>query len=264
MKKIDIDTFISHYGIIYYDPTSCPDGFKWRYYNSKDVTTDDYKKRLKNYLGISKINGTNYYAEEEISKLLSEKVFNECSLAWKSGKVDWENGELKTVNFDKGDHYINGYGGEIEKDEFKKYCEHLEENKDFINDRVNKGEWKDAYSKAKDNAPKNFGTVNIINALFFITGGNAPIYDKFAHKAVKALLLEISPKDVYYRDIPSKDEKEVDSVIAMYTEYMLLLKIVFKDFFENKKKGDAFIPRELDMALWVYGHSQKELYEFQI
>lgn len=256
MKKIDIDTFISHYGIIYYDPTSCPDEFKWRYYNSKDVTTDDYKKRIKNDLGISKINGTNYYAEEEISKLLSEKVFNECSLAWKSGKVDWENGELKTVNFDKGDHYINGYGGEIEKDEFKKYCEHLEENKDFINDRVNKGEWKDAYSKAKDNAPKNFGTVNIINSLFFITGGNAPIYDKFAHKAVKALLLGISPKDVYYRDIPSKDE--VDSVIAMYTEYMLLLKIVFKDFFENKKKGEAFIPRELDMALWVYGHSQKE------
>lgn len=72
-------------------------------------------------------------------------------------------------------------------------------------------------------------------------------------------MLGISPKDVYYRDIPSK--KEVDSVIAMYTEYMLLLKIVFKDFFENKKKGEAFIPRELDMALWVYGHSQKELYE---
>lgn len=251
MKKINIDKFISNYGIIYYDPTSCPDGFK---------STDDYKKRLKNYLGITKINGTNYYAEEEISKLLSEKVFDERSLAWKSGKVDWENGELKTVNFDKGDHYINGYGGEIKKDEFKKYCEHIEKNKDRINNLVNKGEWKDAYSKAKENAPKNFGPVHIINALFFITGGNAPIYDKFAHKAVKALLLGISPKDVYYRDIPSK--KEVDSVIAMYTEYMLLLKIVFKDFFKNKKKGEAFIPRELDMALWVYGHSQKELYEF--
>lgn len=250
MKKINIDKFISNYGIIYYDPTSCPDGFK---------STDDYKKRLKNYLGITKINGTNYYAEEEISKLLSEKVFDERSLAWKSGKVDWENGELKTVNFDKGDHYINGYGGEIKKDEFKKYCEHIEKNKDRINNLVNKVEWKDAYSKAKENAPKNFGPVHIINALFFITGGNAPIYDKFAHKAVKALLLGISPKDVYYRDIPSK--KEVDSVIAMYTEYMLLLKIVFKDFFENKKKGEAFIPRELDMALWVYGHSQKELYE---
>lgn len=250
MKKINIDKFISNYGTIYYDPTSCPDGFK---------STDDYKKRLKNYLGITKINSTNYYAEEEISKLLSEKVFDERSLAWKSGKVDWENGELKTVNFDKGDHYINGYGGEIKKDEFKKYCEHLEENKDLINDRVNNEKWKAAYSIAKDNAPKNFGTVNIINSLFFITGGNAPIYDKFAHKAVKALLLGISPKDVYYRDIPSKDE--VDSVIAMYTEYMLLLKIVFKDFFENKKKGEAFIPRELDMALWVYGHSQKELYE---
>lgn len=251
MKKINIDKFISNYGIIYYDPTSCPDGFK---------STDDYKKRLKNYLGITKINGTNYYAEEEISKLLSEKVFDERSLAWKSGKVDWENGELKTVNFDKGDHYINGYGGEIKKDEFKKYCEHIEKNKDRINDRVNKEKWKDAYSIAKENAPKNFGTVNIINALFFITGGNAPIYDKFAHKAVKALLLGISPKDVYYRDIPSKDE--VDSVIAMYIEYMLLLKIVFKDFFKNKKKGDAFIPRELDMALWAYGHSQKKLYEF--
>lgn len=251
MKKINIDKFISNYGIMYYDPTSCPDGFK---------STDDYKKRLKNSLGITKINGTNYYAEKEISKLLSEKIFDKRSLAWKSGKVVWENGELKTVNFDKGNHYINGYGGEIKKDEFKKYCEHLEENKYLINNLVNKGEWKDAYSKAKENAPKNFGPVHIINALFFITGGNAPIYDKFAHKAVKALLLGISPKDVYYRDIPSK--KEVDSVIAMYTEYMLLLKIVFNDFFENKKKGEAFIPRELDMALWVYGHSQKKLYEF--
>lgn len=74
MKKINIDKFISNYGTIYYDPTSCPDGFK---------STDDYKKRLKNYLGITKINSTNYYAEEEISKLLSEKVFDERSLAWK-------------------------------------------------------------------------------------------------------------------------------------------------------------------------------------
>lgn len=102
-------------------------------------------------------------------------------------------------------------------------------------------------------SPKNIGPVYIINALFFLTGGKAPIYDVFAHKAVKALLLNISPSEVYMGGNP--DKHDIDNVTAMYLEYILLLKMIFKDEVKIKGKDDMFISRELDRALWVYGHS---------
>lgn len=263
MKKIRIDDFVRHYEPLYYNPDSCPDGYKWQYYGAKEGLEEKYKHLLKYYLNIDKLNATNYRAEEKVMKLLCSSTFNEISLAWKAGKVDWKNGQLITTDdFEKDDCYINGYGGHISKEDFQKYCLELKTKKEIINKYVDDDNWKEAYKTVMKISPKNIGPVYNINTLFFLTGGKAPIYDVFAHKAVKALLFNISPIEVYLGGNPEKDD--VNKVVAMYQEYMLLLKMLFKDWFKIKKKEDMFIPRELDRALWVYGHSKKEPDPFQI
>lgn len=260
MKKIDIDTFIGRYERLYYIPDSCPDSYKWQHYRSKEELKELYTHLLNARLNIVSLNASNYNAEEKVMEYLNSSIFNEFALAWKAGKVDWKNNQLITTDsFQKADSYINGYGGKIDKKEFEAYCLKLEELKDEINQYVEDGNWKEAYKTVMEISPKNIGPVYNINTLFFLTGGKAPIYDVFAHKAAKALLFGISPSEVYIGGNP--DKHDVDKVVAMYQEYMILLKMLFKDWFKNKQKNDMFISRELDRALWVYGHSKNEPYK---
>ena len=258
MKKIDIDVFVSRYECLYYDPDSCPDSYKWQHYGTKEGLAKKYSELKKSRLNISTLNKSNYHAEEEVMKYLNSSVFNKYALAWKAGKVDWEDNQLITTDsFENDSHYIiSRYGGGITKEAFKTYCLKLDELKNSINQYVDEGNWKEAYRTVMEISPNNIGPVYNINTLFFLTGGKAPIYDVFAHKAVKALLFDISPCETYLGGNP--DKHEVDQVVAMYQEYMILLKMLFKDWFKYKQNNDMFIPRRLDRALWVYGHSKQE------
>lgn len=87
----------------------------------------------------------------------------------------------------------------------------------------------------------------MITLIYFLSGGKYPIYDKFAHIAVKALYMNENPKDIFVGGAPGKGN--MDQAIGMYKEYCWLLKQVF---------GKYDIDRELDRALWVYGHSKKK------
>lgn len=253
----NIDTFIYHYECLYYDPDSCPDSYKWQHYKSKEGLKEVYTHLLRERLNIGSLNASNYHAEEAVMELLKSSEFNKFALAWKAGKIDFKDDQLMTTDsFEKDDNYINGYGGKIDKDDFKSYCLELKIRKKEINKNVEDENGKDAYKTVMELSPNNIGPVYNINTLFFLTGGKAPIYDVFAHKAVKALLFDISPCEVYLGGNP--DKHDVHKVVAMYQEYMILLKMLFKDWFKNKQKNDMFIPRELDRALWVYGHSKKK------
>ena len=137
---------------------------------------------------------------------------------------------------------------------FDKYC--LEVDKNQIKEHIENNEWEEAYRIVMEVSPENIGPVYNINTLFFLTGGKAPIYDLFAHKAVKALLLNISPDEVYMGENPNKNE--VEKVGSMYREYMIMLKMVFTDYLKTRKADAMFIPRTLDRALWVYGHAKKK------
>ncbi len=257
MRRINRDELILRYERLYYEPNSCPDSYKWQHYNAKEELEEKYKDLLKTCLNISNLNATDYRAEEKVMEQLKKSTFDENALAWKAGKVAWKNNQLiTTADFEKDNCYINGYGGHIKKDDFHNYCLELESRKKDINKFVEDENWKEAYKTVMEISPENIGPVYNINALFFLTGGKAPIYDVFAHKAVKALLLNISPSEAYLGGNPGK--KDVNSVVAMYQEYMIISKLLFNDWFKTKKKDDMFIPRELDRALWVYGHSQKE------
>ena len=49
----------------------------------------------------------------------------------------------------------------------------------------------------------------------------------------------------------------------MYSEYIWLLNDVFKEEI-HKDKSVMFISRELDRALWVYGHASEKYDEYKI
>lgn len=259
MDRERFDDFIKHFEPLYYDPNSCTKDYQSLHYHDKENLEAEYRSLLKNNLGINKLNRTNYKAEQQVMNILKDAEFDKNALAWKAGKIEYINEELKTAkSFESGNDYINGYGGRINIKDFDDYCEYLKQNKEHIKEQITMDHWKEAYRIALGKAPKNIGPVYIINALFFLTGGKAPIYDVFAHKAVKALLLNIAPSEVYLGGNPGKND--IDNIIAMYKEYMLMLKMVFKEYFEQKEKTEMFISRELDRALWVYGHSKKIFY----
>jgi hypothetical protein len=57
----------------------------------------------------------------------------------------------------------------------------------------------------------------------------------------------MKPKEVFVGAAP--DKTELDKVLAMYKEYVFLLEQVF---------GYSNSERELDRALWVYGHADNQ------
>ncbi|MCR5809607.1 MAG: hypothetical protein K6G56_08655 [Clostridiales bacterium] len=241
MDCFDASSFIEAYCDLYFSP-------------------DQPEKRKA--LGIDKLNGTDEKAEDYVMEQMRSGVYGKTAFAWKAGKTLWDESK-KVIAFrpefegedKKTKCYRNGYGKPVCKSDFENYCAQLEKNRETILLHIDKEEWEKAYCKALIAAPTNFGPVNIINAIFFISRGKAPIYDSFAHRAVRSLIMGIDPEDVYLGTNPNKEE--IKSVVKMYKEYMLLLKEAFPEYI-NMNNNNEFIPRKLDQALWVYGHIRKE------
>ena len=70
--------------------------------------------------------------------------------------------------------------------------------------------------------------------------GKYPIYDRFAYKAIQAILNNHIPFDL----IPEKNtlNKNINDI---YNEYLKKLQNIFPENFSERK---------VDQALWVYGH----------
>ena len=179
-------------------------------------------------------------------------LFNEYALAWKSGKLIWNDNNTIGFknNFETEDSYINSYGGLINIYEFEAYSRELEGM--HLNNNNNLENFEELYDSLVRISPRSFGPVYIIASLFFESVGAYPIYDKFVHIAVKALALGINPADVYLGTNP--DKHEIDKVVRMYKEYTLLLRLLFP----NEIGDHPYIPRNLDRALWVYGHCTEQ------
>lgn len=102
-------------------------------------------------------------------------------------------------------------------------------------------------SIAKKHNLKNAGTVYFITLLHFYSPNTCPIYDIFAHKALKALFIEKTPKEVFVGS--AIDKSDETGVKAMYEEFVY--------FAESLFGNDVLIDRALDRALWIYGHMSK-------
>ncbi len=221
---------------------------------------EGYKK--KDSLGIKGIKTTWKIDEEVIVDKLREGTHDQYAIAWKLG--GFKRGERISPNMIRSSYRTY---------DMSEYINNVENNREEIEKAISNaldliiddGEQLDAVrelTKAfniirRCNTEKAFGTVYMINTMFFLSKGEIPIYDKNVFKAVQALYLDENPKDIIASDAPSAS----DSMGAMFRliEYMYLLKKVFgadrkkqsKDYIDIEHVG--YISRGLDRALWVYG-----------
>lgn len=221
---------------------------------------------------------SSYWVDAEIMKIKDKENDWDTKdvvriLAWKTGNINHEQSksEKKIIylneEWDEEECSIklrNGNKQNIKKfaekvvDIRKKYSDSSPENKFGFSD-ASIDAWK---SLVNENDVNGLGTVYLITILFFVTKGKCPIYDRFAMGAL--LSFENTDKEfkVFPRAIinikllPGKLKNQDGKIIEnkqllllleqenIYTYYFGLL----RKYFENWSE------REVDMALWVYGH----------
>ncbi len=194
------------------------------------------------------------YAEREIEKLIKKGIKNEIDivhiLAWKIGKIKHKESD-KNNKFEYCKDWANA-----EKFQIKLYGENFDvrglinyiiDKKDSLIIESEKNP-QSVIEKLKNNSPDGIGTVYLITLLYFISKGTYPIYDRFAMMAVNAIIGDIKPgQTVKYEQLPGKNSKNFPNVIKKYEEnYVVKLKNIFGDEYKNT--------RDIDRALWVYGH----------
>lgn len=103
----------------------------------------------------------------------------------------------------------------------------------------------------------NIGPVYAITLMYFLTNGQLPIYDKYAHIALKIIFENndfyddlINDKDLnkeFHKDRTLND-KNIENLYKEYKEnYIDRLNAIFGEDSYSKD-------RRIDQALWVYGH----------
>ena len=178
--------------------------------------------------------------ENMIEKFLEDGKVNIHVLAWK-----WGNQSI-VEQIGNGKPQIYNGNRLIDSEKIMNTIEWINENEQNLKDLIRK-DIGEAYELIRDNTRGiYFGPVYIINILYFLSSGEIPIYDRFAHKAVKALYLEKMPYEIYV-GYPV-DCNCTEEIMAMLNEYRWLLR---------EKFGTDKINRKIDRALWVYGHMRK-------
>lgn len=232
-------------------------------------------------LGITNLAKTKKDIEQYIiENNLSKGNIDENVIAWKAGTLD--STKYPPQPKLKNENLINGYGKTIDKNKLTSYFQICKNSKKDIlslsqkelneyiktcrksgKEKTDMEAWKSGFEKIYklllSGVPQNFGSVYIINLLYFISQGRLPIYDQFAHRAVKSLFLEksfgvsIAPTNIFIGTAPAK--KDTKTVFNMYSEYIWLLVQVFGTETINPVRN--LDDRKLDQALWVYGHCIK-------
>ena len=93
------------------------------------------------------------------------------------------------------------------------------------------------------------GTVYLITLLYFISRGKYPIYDRFAWMAIQAICGDKKPGEaVAVTELPWKNSHAFERVFDTHmVPFMEELESVFGTVYQEC--------RDVDRALWVYGHA---------
>ena len=172
--------------------------------------------------------------EDTIEKLLrkdelsAEDIF--MILDWKIGKISHKDSTKDNLAFHKGWNKekleTNVYGRNLN---IEGICKKLRE----LNNAT-----LDCYLDAF-NGFVGLGPIYVITLRFFATNGREPIYDRFAYKALYAIIEEKSPKKI------KEIELTPQNAVVQYNAYCDALKRVFPEQWNE---------RSVDQALWAYGH----------
>ena len=223
-----------------------------RYYFN---VSPEEKVQGKKQWGISIIHPTTREKENTIVECLKQGKQNIETIAWKMG-VEASQGVLKTQYHEYKISALEEFCRKTNETEFRFDTE--EEIRKAYDDLLSI-----VLGASEPNTPlEGYGSVYIISSLFFLSKGKVPIYDYYANVAVKALLYDVCPQDVYVAQAPLKDQHSrgdnaKKSAMNMLLEYQRQLEVLAKGT-AHFKNGELFISRELDQALWVYGHATKK------
>lgn len=215
----------------------CKD-YVFYYPNGKEINCGDFKKNRETFLNLYEqlyfFLTRNNKLENEIEKILKDGINKgdaEKIMLWKTGGKIY-NGVLSTQY-----HKINM------SDIYKIEKELIDKNK--CNDPT-------LVINHITNSDK-VGFVYAVTLLHFASKGKYPIYDKFAHIALK----QISDKSDFKRIIKDSElEKEIhkDNAKKRLDEYRKLYIGRINDIFETQYGEKESCDRRVDRALWAYGH----------
>lgn len=209
----------------------------------------------------NKIKGISYaqsseFAEQKVMKIKDTHFSSYIDLArvmaWKIGKIKQKESEEKKEIIYAND-WIN-----CESENPKRYKKefHLTKLSDYILENIN-----DLEETANTNPQeclrllrninvKGIGSVYLITLLFFLSHGKKPIYDRFAMAALLANEEDKLPhkhQKISVNDLPGKWDKSFAFIYENeYGDYIKKLDALEYDYVNN---------RNLDQALWVYGHA---------
>jgi hypothetical protein len=164
-------------------------------------------------------------------------------LDWKIGRINHKSSDIDGVVRYKDiplDHFIvrNMYGKEIK---VEKICNYIVSNYSTLSIQMPE----EIYRNLLNLNISGLGTVYLLTLVYFISKGESPIYDRFAHQALDALEKGLKPKtgEVPKHNVPEKSNKYAFNWFE--SQYAQRLKTMFPSHYKERK---------LDRALWVYGH----------
>lgn len=190
------------------------------------------------------------FSEEEIERVSIYGIKTEDDLihifAWKAGKLRHS---LATENqpFVYYDKWL-----EKAHEKYDGFIEYLLDNMDKISKEESPEIIINQLKKhINDNQISGIGPVYLITLLFFVSKRAFPIYDKFAWLALQAILEDQNPlltKGIDYCSPPDIKSKHFDEFISekYCKEYIGFLHLFFDEDYKYR--------REIDQALWTYGH----------
>lgn len=194
---------------------------------------------------ITRRNQGSKFVEEKIEKIM-EKGLSQGDIpliiAWKIGAIDHRASEDQQAivyrnNFNTEFIYQIPARRLINAKNIINYCQ---ENFDNLINNVNVEE---SFNNLLQSRGEGIGQVYCLSLIYFFTQGKWPIYDRYAHIALDAILLNKQPDElIQYRQINSWQnycEKYVNNVKAVF--------------------GSQNISRDIDRSLWVYGHFYKSI-----
>jgi len=171
-----------------------------------------------------------------------------CLMAWKTAHIDrWRSHTTQQIHLDPPNWAANPV---YRRSNFSQGIQWLHQNMPSVLNQLNANPQLNASLLNKLLPQKHlpgFSWTYRLTLLFFITRGNQPIYDQFAHKAALAIDQDLPPWTDFGM-LGSKIYMPVSSWKG-YDKFKQLLRTI-----KLQPSGGMFISRDDDRALWVYGH----------
>lgn len=210
------------------------------------------------------------YVEGEVEEILRNGFFSSSDairvMAWKAGKIkqrcsqdslsfkynsDWANWETEAAGIDGGDVKALERQSRVGVPYFAAWV-WASRKEERWSPALRRGDIQEVLDDMSEHCPPGVGTTQMLSLLYFISRGAYPIIDRFAGTALAAISSGVSPDDKtlvrsLWKELPAKGSKGFRSVVRnCVLPYRKTLNCLFGGAWETD--------RNIDRALWVYGH----------